>query len=193
MYDYIKGKLIRTGDNEITIECHGIGYRISVGPSTIGKLPNPGCDVELFLTAVVREDSHKLFGFHSQEQRTFFEKLSNISGIGPKTALNLVGHFELGDLHFMIVNGDTRALCKVPGIGKKTAERMVLELRDYMIKTPPPSSTRSSSKTALDALSALINLGYTPIASQKAVDTALQKQADLALPELITTALQNIQ
>jgi len=196
MLEYIKGTLTEALPHQAVIEIGGLGYRIHIPLSTYAKLPKIGTETTLYTSTVIREDSHKVFGFIDRGQRNLFEKCNNISGIGPKTSLALVGHLEIADLQMAVATTNITLLCKVPGIGKKTAERIVLEMKDLVLQNSASSPfTKISGEDSLigDAINALINLGYQPLDSQKAVKKALESlpgQKDL--PLLITTALKKV-
>lgn len=198
MFEYIKGKLADASPLQAVIDVNGIGYQLLISLSTYSRLPAPGKELLFYVTPVIREDSHKLYGFLTKEERTLFEKFIDVSGIGPKTALALLGHMTLGDLQLALAQGDVNLLCKAPGIGKKTAERLVVEMRDKVKLFDIPVATFSSGggkeATLLgDAMSALAHLGYNPVQAQKAVRAAMDSsEKELSLPELITSALRNI-
>lgn len=191
MFDYFKATLIESSPLKITVEVHGIGYRIWV-PVHI-QLPQVGSPITLYISPVIREDSHQLFGFLTRLERDFFELLITISGIGPKIALCLMGHLDISDLHRAILQGNAQVLSKTPGIGKKTAERLIIELRDKVKNLPIPSTQTSHQQTQSDALSALVHLGYPSSQAQRAIKTVLpqlEKEPDLG--QLITAALKHI-
>lgn len=192
MFDYIKATLIESRPLKVTVEVNGIGYRIWV-PIHI-KLPQEGSLITLYVSPIIREDSHQLFGFLTCLERDFFELLITISGIGPKIALCLMGYLELPDLHAAILQGNIQVLSKTPGIGKKTAERLIIELRDK-VKTLNLSvfPTNNNNQMQSDALSALIHLGYPSVQAQKAIKTVLnQSEKEPDLGQLITAALKHI-
>lgn len=199
MIEYIKGILTDASPPlKVTIETGGIGYKIYIPVSHYALLPKIGEPVCLFLSAVIREDSHKHYGFLTLHERDLFEDLIVVSGVGPKTALTLLGHLVPDDLQIAISKSDVNTICKVPGIGKKTAERLIVEMRDRLIKKPLaltslPISSAPSNSCAQDALSALVNLGYPAIQAQKAVQTILlEKGEHLDLASLITLSLKKI-
>ncbi len=200
MYEFIKGTLVEASPSKAIVETHGVGFCLLIPFSHFSKLPPQGGSVTLFTSLVVREDSQKLFGFLTQHERDLFDTLTEISGIGPKTALCLIGHMEISDLQVAISQGNTALLCKIPGIGKKTAERLVLEMRDKVKKgLGKPSSLHplidgdKEQGVVADAISALINLGYNTTQAQKAVKAALSKvQGDPELAKLITSALRAV-
>ncbi len=199
MFEYIKGTLTEATPVKVTLETHGVGYLLFIPLNNYAQLPKIGSLLTLYVSTVIREDSHKNYGFLTADQRDLFESLIEVSGIGPKTGIALLGHMEINDLQFAIVQGNTPAICKIPGIGKKTAERLIIELRDKVKKFGDKSSL-STSHSALggqgvigDAISALINLGYNPVQAQKAIKTALGKsEEEPELAKLITSALRCI-
>jgi len=198
MMDYIKGILTISNPVKTVVETAGIGYRIHLPLSCYGKLPKVGEPVQLFLSTVIREDSHKNYGFLTSEERDLFETLIDVSGIGPKTGLALLGHLDAGDLQIAISTSDITGICKVPGIGKKTAERLILEMRDRIQKNGISypcfaGSSKDGKNAAHDALSALINLGYQPLHAQKAINSIFEEIGrDQDLSTLITHALKKL-
>jgi Holliday junction DNA helicase RuvA len=200
MLEYIKGMLIETSPFKVTVDVQGLGYRILIPFNNYCKLPSKGQLVTLYISSVIREDSHKLFGFITPEQRDLFEHLIEVSGIGPKTGLALIGHMELPDLQSAIRQGHTQAICKIPGIGKKTAERLIVEMKDKIYKLTGKNSPLQSLHPGgnepgviSDAISALINLGYHASLAEKATKAALAKwEGEPELAKLITAALRNI-
>src|SRR5580700_10493771 len=128
MFEYIKGILARSSLTQVTLDVQGIGYRLQIPFNHFAKLPALGTETLLYVSCVIREDSHKLYGFLTEHERDLFEHLIDISGIGPKTALALIGHMELQQLQTAIQQGNITAVCKIPGIGKKTAERLIVEM-----------------------------------------------------------------
>jgi len=195
MYDFIQGTLKEKGPLKAVVDVGGVGYRLSIPLNTYTRLPACDTKVLLFISHVVREDLQALYGFIAREERDLFEALTTISGIGPKTGLAIVGHMDIGAFHRAISAADTRLLSKIPGIGKKTAERLVIEMRDKVKKKSGIASATFSGGDSLmsDAVHALLNLGYNPMEAQKAVQSALQenkKEEDLG--RLITAALQKI-
>ena len=181
------------------VEAGGIGYKIFIPANLYGKLPQIGAEVVLHLSFIVREASHALYGFLRAEERDLFEELMNVSGIGPKIAISLVGHMALEDFYKAVGNGDIPAISNVPGIGKKTAERLILEMRDKLTKSTKfalPMEFAESSPHAqkiADGINALINLGYNQATAQKAITKSLKSLTDATdLPTLITQALKNV-
>lgn len=200
MFEYIKGTLVEYFLNQAVIDVNGIGYKLLIPLSTYTHMPQVGSEALFYVSAVIREDSHRYFGFLSRKERDFFEKLSDVSGIGPKTALSLIGHMDSSALEEAISSANIFLLSKVPGIGKKTAERLIVELKDK-IKTgfkgdlPSVNGTevKEEDNTVSDALNALMNLGYNTMQAQKAIKKALEHTGETPeLSKLITTALKGI-
>lgn len=198
MIEYIRGKLVEATQETAILELNGIGYSLFIPLNNYSKLPHIGKDALLYVSTVIREDAHKHFGFLTKLERDLFEKLIDISGIGPKTALALVGHMEIADLQLAISQGNTALLSKIPGVGKKTAERLVIELKDKFKKwgegelSATTFAVKDTEKGIFsDAMSALVNLGYPPLQAQKAVKTVLEKSKEPPeLAKLITAALR---
>ncbi len=197
MIEYLKGTLIESTPIKTVIDVGGIGYSVLTPLSSYSKLPVLGEKICLFISTVIREDSHKHYGFLTSNERDLFETLIEVSGIGPKTALALLGHLEAADLQIAISQSDLSSICKVPGIGKKTAERLIVEMRDRFQKNSNLFTTATSSKEApsfmTDALSALVNLGYNPLQAQKAIQSVLKEnKEENDLGRLITSALRKL-
>jgi|HubBroStandDraft_4_1064222.scaffolds.fasta_scaffold191887_1 Holliday junction DNA helicase RuvA len=196
MYEYIKGTLIEVSTSKVVVEVHGLAYGLWIPCNHFSRLPALGSAMTFYVSLVTREDSQKLYGFLTRNERDLFENLLDVSGIGPKMSLSLIGHMEMRDLQAAIGQGDFRAICKVPGIGKKTAERLIVEMRDKMKKSLDqlPSLQQPGSEEnkdlVTDAVSALIHLGYHGSQAQKAVKAALNKaDKEPELAQLITSAL----
>lgn len=197
MLEYIKGILVDANSQKVIIDVNGIGHGLFIPLSTYASLPQLGEEVLLYISSIIREDSHRHFGFLTQEERSFFEMINDISGIGPKTSLALIGHLNIHDLELAITQTNISLLSKIPGIGKKTAERIVVEMRDKIHKRIKPISSSISikSKNYLnhDAINALINLGYNTLQAQKAVQNALNSfESSPSLSDLISRALKGI-
>lgn len=182
MYEYIRGTLNELSPYYAVVETAGVGWKIFIPFSS--KMPSLGSPVTLYTSFIIRENSQSLYGFLSKQERDLFEQLLSISGVGPKTALSLVGHLDYSQLIISIRDSDTGSLCRVPGIGKKTAERIVLEVKDKLplVSNAPPLTH--------DAIRALVHLGYSQPIAKKAVETVLKKSDNLDLSSLITRALK---
>ena len=197
MFELIRGILVDKEPHRVTVEASGVGYRLFIPVSAYASLPDLNAFVLFFLSQVVREDAHTLYAFLGKEERDLFELLLTISGIGPKTALGFIGHMELSTFYLAVEAADIRLLSTIPGIGKKSAERLVIEMRDKLkgvkrgVRNAFPSCIGAS--LASDAMYALINLGYAPQQAQKAVHAAVEEQRGKGgLSEVITSALQKI-
>jgi len=196
MFAYIRGILIQATPTTAILETQGVGYLINIPTSAFSRLPQIGSELILHTSFIVREQSQALYGFMTTQDREIFEELLNVSGIGPRLALNIVGTLLPNDLLSALQNGDIVTLSKVPGIGKKMAERLVIELRGKLENILPslPSAVQiPKNQSVRDAMSALINLGYNQAAAQRAIKKTLEEsQAEIDLPTLITLSLQNI-
>ena len=182
MIAHIRGQLLYKIPNYVVVDCGGVGYELWISVTTFTELGEVGSETRLHVHTHVREDALQLFGFHEVTEKLLFEKLLTISGIGPKLAITVLSGIAADRLIAAIRGGDHGTLTKIPGIGKKTAERVVLELKDKLENlagTAPaaPSDTPSLGATAEDVLSALVNLGYPRPVAQKAVETAAKDAA----------------
>lgn len=195
MYESIKGILKEKTPARAIVETGGIGYRLSIPLSTYTRLPALEAPLQLFLSQVIREDSNTIYAFLDKQERDLFEILITLSGIGPKTGLAIIGHMELTAFQRAIATADVRLLSKIPGIGKKTAERLVIEMRDKFkgVKGGKTVSLSSAGDLIGDAMNALLHLGYNPLEAQKAVQAALEtKKDETDLGKIISLALQKI-
>jgi Holliday junction DNA helicase RuvA len=195
MFEYFRGKLIQATPTKAVLDIGGIGYAIQISPHTYQKLPQIGTEVFLYVAPIIREDEHTLCGFLTLEEKNLFHQLTAVSGVGPKTAVTILGHVDVTDFQLAVLQGNVLLLSKIPGIGKKTAERLVMELKDKFQSASPTnlnsSISLSKGTAASDAVSALINLGYHPLEAQKRVKKVQEAQdKELSLSELITTALK---
>jgi holliday junction DNA helicase RuvA len=171
MIAHLRGKLIARHPNQAIVETAGVGYDVTISVPTFSGLPPIGSDVALHIHTHVREDQLALYGFLRPEEKQLFEKLLTVSGIGPKLAITILSGMPAEDMVNAIRGNDVARLTKIPGIGRKTAERMVLELRD---KLPPVGGEVTPAVSSLtpvqeDVLSALLNLGYQQAAAEKAL------------------------
>lgn len=175
MIALLRGILVEKSPNQAVVDAGGVGYDVTIPVSTYTALPEVGSEVRLRIHTHVREDAIALFGFTSVEEKQVFEKLIGVSGIGPKLAVTVLSGLAAPDLIRSIRNSEVERLVRIPGVGKKTAERMILELKDKLIVSPKPDGARPEepalSDIDRDVLSALLNLGCSrPIA-----DTAIRK------------------
>ncbi len=180
----ISGILIQKSVQSLVIDTQGVGYRVVVPLSTFYELPEHGHPVILHIHTQVKEDAISLFGFLTPEERDIFEVIISVSGIGPKLAVNILSGISASELMTAIIQGDLKRLVGIPGVGKKMAERLVLELKDKILKMQPiqkvPSVTTGAQKIEAlkeDALSALVNLGYKNAAAKDAVERIMQEES----------------
>jgi holliday junction DNA helicase RuvA len=184
----IQGILTEKNPPQVVVVAHGVGYEIDVPMSTFYHLPRTGENVELLTHLVVREDAHLLYGFLTAGERTAFRQLLKVSGVGPKVALAVLSGLSVDDLAVAIASQDAARLTKVPGVGKKTAERLVLELRDKL--APAAAGGRAQASPARgDVMNALLALGYNDREAQAAVK---ELPAELALADAIRQALKHL-
>ena len=160
MIGRISGKLAAKHPPQILVDVGGVGYEISVPMSTLYQLPATGSEVVLLTHLIVREDAHLLFGFATEQERHLFRQLLKITGVGARTALAVLSGMSVADLHHAVGSQDSGRLTKIPGIGKKTAERLLLELRDKLDVSVIMSSAAPGARDANDIANALVALGY---------------------------------
>ena len=184
MIAHLRGPLLSKAPNLAVIECAGVGYELAISVTTFSALVAEGVEASLHVHTHVREDQIALFGFAEAQEKRLFERLLTISGIGPKLAITVLSGISADRLVMAIRGADHAALTKVPGIGKKTAERVVLELKDKLediaVAQDVAGTVHHHGAAGDDALSALINLGYPRPAAQKAIDTAIERNQELA-------------
>ncbi len=171
MIAHLRGKLISRRPNLVIVETGGVGYDVTISVPAFSELPPLGGEVAFHIHTHVREDQLALYGFLRPEEKQVFEKLITVSGIGPKLAITILSGMPVDEMVNSIRGNDVVRLTKIPGVGRKTAERMVLELRD---KLPPAGTDQvrvipSLSATQEDVLSALLNLGYQRLSAEKAL------------------------
>jgi Holliday junction DNA helicase RuvA len=188
MIGRIQGVLVEKNFPQVVISSGGVGYEIDVPMSTFYPLPRTGEEVTLLTHLVVREDAHLLFGFLTANERGAFRQLLKISGVGPKVALSVLSGMSVEDLSAAVAGEDAARLTKIPGIGKKTAERLVLELRDKLPRVAAASRTDSTGASS-DVVNALLGLGYNEREASAAVK---QLPADLPLADAIRQALKQL-
>jgi Holliday junction DNA helicase RuvA len=171
MIAHLRGKLLAKHPNQAVVETAGVGYDVTISVPTYSDLPAVGAEVALHIHTHVREDLIALYGFLRPSEKLLFEKLITVSGIGPKLAITVLSGMPAQDVVGAIRGSDVARLTRIPGIGKKIAERMVLELRDKMPEPGTPSAPAVSGMSAVeeDVLSALVNLGYQRAAAEKSL------------------------
>jgi Holliday junction DNA helicase RuvA len=194
MIALLRGVLLEKHPNQAIVETGGVGYDVSIPVSTFTKLPAAGEAVLLRIHTHVREDALSLYGFFTQDEKALFEKLISVSGIGPTLAVKILSGLAAPDLINSIRRGEVEKLVKIPGVGKKTAERMVLELRDKMpaVTGEEPSSAPADSLSPVeqDVLSALLNLGCARPQAEGAVRKARAAGAGTEFEPLFRRSLE---
>jgi len=183
----ITGVLLEKQPPQVLVDVQGVAYEVDVPMSTFYQLPAGGGRVTLYTHLVVREDAHLLFGFATEGERRTFRQLLKISGIGTRTALALLSGMTVDELYTAVASQDVARMIRIPGIGRKTAERLLLELRDRLAAGAPGSPTPVVASPRADALNALLALGY----SEKEASAVLARQpADLGTSDAIRQALR---
>lgn len=199
MYEYIKGKYIGINKDYIIVENNGIGYKIFTSGATMSAMPKAGEEVQLYLEQIVREDFIGLYGFETKEELEMFKLLLGINGVGAKAALSLLSISRINNLKYAIITGDDKQLCKAPGIGKKTAGRIILELKDKLSKEDMiidsegleeiSGNNENYAVKMNEALGALLALGY----SEKEAELALKKaNKEESVENIIKECLKNL-
>jgi Holliday junction DNA helicase RuvA len=193
---FLRGRLLEKHPNRVVIDVSGVGYDVHVPVSSFYGLGDPGCDVSLRVHTHVREDTIALFGFRTSLELQLFERLIAVSGIGPKVALAVLSGIEPPDLVHAIQQADVARLTSIPGVGRKTAERIALELKDKIASiagvAPPVDAAAANGAMRDDLLSALVNLGYHRPAAEKAVDKALQGEPSAEFERALRGALKHL-
>jgi Holliday junction DNA helicase RuvA len=196
MISRLSGKLLSKNATEVVIDCNGVGFSAYISLSTYAQLPAPGNDVELQTLLISREDSLTLYGFHEDSERNAFKQLISISGIGAKTAIAVLSSLSVTELQEYIATANSVALQKLPGIGKKTAERIILELKDKISRLyagePTGTSGGVSNVIKQEAVLALVALGFSNLSAEKAVNKVLVVNTqDISVEFLIRQVLKN--
>ncbi len=198
MIDYVSGKLVSKKPTEAVIDVGGIGYKCLIPTSTFEKLPAKAQPVALLTHHYVREDAITLFGFGTDEERSVFNMMLAVSGVGPKLALAALSALRPSEIRDQIIAGDSAMLTRIPGVGKKTAERLILELRDRFEKSSlgnddsVASTSGSNTSYRTDGMAALEALGLSRSAAEKAVIAVIRKHPEInSAEELIRLALRS--
>ena len=192
MIAFLRGRLLEKHPNRVIVDVQGVGYDVQVPVSSFYGMAEPGGDISLRVHTHVREDTIALFGFSTALELQLFERLIAVSGIGPKLALAVLSGIEPDDLIQAVHRADIARLTAIPGVGKKTAERIVLELKDRLgviaqtVEASPAGTLRD------DLVSALVNLGYHRPALEKAVDAALKEDAGATFEVALRRALKRL-
>jgi len=180
MIAHLRGRILEKHPSHVILEAAGVGYEVTISVPSFSGLPAEGAEVSLYIHTHVREDTLALYGFLRREEKQLFERLIGVSGIGPKLAITVLSGIAAEALVTALRGNDLTALTRIPGVGKKTAERMVLELRDKLeglaaAPAPPPAGRMEE-----DVISALVNLGYQRGSAEHAVKRALDKAGNSA-------------
>lgn len=189
----LKGTIVLKTPTHCVVEVRGVGYKVSLSSRTLEKLPTIGQEVFLFIHTAVREDDISLYGFVEENEKTLFEKLITVNGIGNKLALTILSGIPPDELLTAIRREDLVRLTSVPGIGKKTAERMIVDLKDKLMDLLVTSATPKEGPTGLfeEALSALMNLGYQRNLAEKTL-SRIPLEEGIALESLVRQALRSM-
>lgn len=193
MITHIQGRLIEKTPTEVVIDCHGVGYFLNISLHTFSQLPNEE-SVKLFTQLLIREDSHTLYGFLTREEREVFNLLISVSGVGASTARTMLSSLSPELLRDAIVSEDLATIQGVKGIGSKTAQRIIVDLKDKILKVYGATaiSSTSSNTNRNEALSALETLGFVRKQAEKACDIVLKMQPEATVEEIIKQALKNL-
>jgi Holliday junction DNA helicase RuvA len=198
MIAYLSGKLLEKQANTAIVDVGGVGYEVSIPLSTFYELGEIGSDVQLRIYTHVREDAIQLFGFNTTRERELYLRLISVQGVGPKSGIAMLSGMSADEIILALRTDDLARLTTIPGVGRKTAERLVIELRDKVgeLATGGPSAldaaTRALPADAVfeDALSALVNLGYQRQLAEKALKQAVQEGTEISVQKLLRKGLQ---
>ena len=197
MIGFLRGRIADKQPNRLIVDVQGVGYEVHVPLSTFYDAGEAGADITLRIYTHVREDALQLYGFLTELERQLFERLIGISGIGPKRAIAVLSGMDPRDLLLTVQRGDVARLTSIPGVGKKTSERIVLELKDRLAQLPgavavEAVSTNGADRVRGDLLSALQNLGYHRPQAEKAIDATLQTMSDPTFEQALKAALREL-
>lgn len=197
MIAYLDGKLSYKDPSYVIIDVSGVGYQVKISLQTYAALHNTGERCKLHTLLIVREDSHTLFGFHDAEEKILFEDLTSVSGIGPSTALVMLSSLSSPEIKQAIVNEDVKTIQSIKGIGLKTAQRAIIELKDKLKKdnlisgVTPNIFNTENAKVRNESLAALVMLGIPRATAEKSIDTILKREGnDITVEQLIKLALR---
>ena len=190
MIGFLRGRILQRQPPHLLVDVQGVGYEVEAPMSTFYSLPEVGAEVMLYTHLAVREDAHVLFGFGTETERRLFRALIRVNGVGPRLALTILSGVSVENFVRCVRDNDSVALTRLPGIGRKTAERLVVEMRDRLEDAGGDALTRNVPMTARDeALSALVSLGYKPPEAGRMLQAI--KDTGISSAELIRRALQN--
>jgi Holliday junction DNA helicase RuvA len=195
MIGYLKGVLLGKNPSSVLLDVNGVGYQVTIPVSTFYDLPDEGSALSLYIYTHVREDILALYGFRTTREKKLFEKLIGVTGIGPKMAISFLSGMTAEELIPAIQRQDIARLATIPGVGRKTAERVTMELRDQISSLLSEVGAKATAEKPMqeDLISALTNLGYHRTLAERAVKAALEKaSADAAFEDLLKQSLQSI-
>lgn len=187
----LRGRLLEKAPSQVVVDCGGVGYQAFISLRTFCRLPDPGADVDLVTVTNLRENALELFAFNEAHERDLFQLLRTVSGIGPRLALSVLSGIDASDLSEVLASGDVERLVAVPGVGKKTAERMLVELKGKVVAQPAERPHAPTTDIESDAVLALVSLGYKPLDARRAV-SATATQAGTSIEELIKRSLARL-
>lgn len=202
MIAQLRGTVLEAAPSNVVLDVHGVGYELGISRSTAASLPQPGGECRLFTRLVVREDAMTLFGFETRDERTAFDRLVGITSVGPKLALAVLSRFTVAQLYRVVMAEDAKALSQVPGVGKKTAQRLILELKSAFAKEGSsfgagdamtaelPLARPAASSELDDARAALLSMGFSPQEADLALDGL--DAAGVRVEELLASALRRL-
>jgi Holliday junction DNA helicase RuvA len=198
MIALISGKIAYKGISHIVVDAQGVGYRIFIPLTTFYELPEAGHLITLHIHTHVKQDAINLFGFYTVRERDLFQLMLSVSGIGPKMSMNILSGISVQELLRAISNGDVGKLCSIPGLGKKTAERLILELKEKVLKKMAAEAIpaidnqeRINELIREDVLSALVNLGYKSNVALNALDKVLQvSEKEISMGQILKKTLK---
>ena len=191
MIGFLKGDLISSKPTQLLVDVNGVGYLCNISINTFEKISNQK-SISLFIHTLVKEDSITLFGFYTESEKAMFELLITVSGVGPKIALSILSGIQIDDLKDAILNADSSRISAVPGIGKKTAERLILELKNKVDQVKDDGIAGIPFSMKNEAVMALTTLGYNNKIAEKVVRDILLAEPNASLEELIKKALSNL-
>jgi Holliday junction DNA helicase RuvA len=189
----VRGKLLRKEPQQAIVEVGGVGYRVAIPLSTFYRIGEPGDEVTLLTHTHVREDALALFGFLTAAEQALFEKLIDVSGVGPRLAISILSGIEPPDLVGALRSGDVARLVRIPGVGRKTAERLVLELKDRvqgLAASEEPERATAGVTSRADLVSALVHLGYSRPEAERGVERALKEDGEGRFEDLLRRTLR---
>lgn len=192
MINSLKGKLLKKLPTEIIVDVNNVGYLVHIPISTFEKLPQLNSEIFIYTHLIVREDAHLLFGFFSEEELEMFKLLITVSGIGPKIAQTILSGSPTNQIKYFISSGDISSLTSTPGIGRKTAERLIVELREKISKVVTTSKIDSTPTLRIEAINALVSLGYNRMKAEQITSKVLlnNNSENLTIENLLKESLQ---